>query len=123
MRLKYEDRLPYRYLKTRSAGYDTAWNDVHKTYPLSFPNDVTHPSRQGIVRKVFQSFPFTKPKWRTRILLGVYLSGEECSTQPIMLYSYVLLIIVVGCKANPGCEANNAESRSPIVIRLRMLKS
>jgi isopentenyl phosphate kinase len=24
-----------------------------------------------------------KGKWRTRILLDVYLSGEECSTQPI----------------------------------------
>ena len=40
---------------------------------------MTHPSRRGIVRKVFQSFPFTKPKWRTRILLDVYLSGEECT--------------------------------------------
>ena len=37
----------------------------------------------GIVRKGFQGFPFHQTKWRTNILLDVYLSGEECSAHQL----------------------------------------
>jgi hypothetical protein len=44
---------------------------------------VTSTSIQRVVRMVFQeAFPFTNPKGGLGYLLDVYLSGEECSTQP-----------------------------------------
>ena len=57
-------------------------NRLDANYPL-IPSDVTRPSRPREVRKFFRAFLITKTKRRTRVLLDVYLSGEECSAHHI----------------------------------------
>jgi hypothetical protein len=50
---------------------------------VKFLSNVTSPSRQRVFRKIFQAaFPFTKPNGGLGLIEGIYLSGEECSTQP-----------------------------------------
>jgi hypothetical protein len=42
--------------------------NLNQTYSANFPSDVTYPPSGGQSERFFRAFPFTEPKWRTRII-------------------------------------------------------
>ncbi len=82
----YYSYVEMEYLPTKSTSFSLARTDLAVKLLnnlLTFPAMWHTHLDQGIVRKVFQeAFPFTEPKGGQGYLQGIYLSADECSTQP-----------------------------------------